>query len=158
MKSSPASKSETSAVLRDVEARWGFEVPRVKNLMVHEIEGAGRILAGGGLALVLAGGQYLPLLSQESLLSRFPSVTVDMGAVKFVCKGANVMRPGVTAHGAFEADQVVCVKEEKHGKHLAAGTAMMSSDDAGRAEKGEVVRNLHYVSDKIWEAASSLKI
>ena len=158
MKSSPASKSETAAVLRDVKARWGFEVPRVKNLMVHEIEGAGRILAGGGLALVLSGGQYLPLLSQEELLSRFPSITVDMGAVKFVCKGANVMRPGVTAHGTFEVGQIVCVKEEKHGKYLAVGTAMMSSDNIDRAEKGEAVRNLHYVSDKIWDAASSLKI
>lgn len=157
MKSSPASKSETAGILREVRERWGFEVPRVKNLMVHELDGA-RIMAGGGLALAHAGGQYVPLLSQEGLLGKFPSVTVDMGAVKFVCKGANVMRPGITGHGEFGAGQVVCVREERHGKYLSVGTASMPSSEARDAGRGEVVRNIHYVSDRIWEAAASLKI
>lgn len=158
MRSSPASKSETAAVLREVGRRWGVEVPRVKNLMVHEVEGGSQIMAGGGLALARVGGEYIPLLSQDALLPEFPSVTVDMGAVRFVCKGANVMRPGVTAHGRFEAGQIVCVKEERHGKYLAVGTAAMSAEQADAAQKGEVVRNLHYVSDRIWEAASAAKI
>ena len=158
MRSSPASKSETATILREVGGRWGVEVPRVRNLMVHEVEGGGRIMSGGGLALVHAGGEYLPLLSRRDLLDRFPSVTVDMGAVRFVCKGANVMRPGITSHDSFEKGQVVCVREERHGKHLAVGTALMSGAEADAAEKGEVVRNIHYVSDRLWEAASSLKL
>lgn len=158
MRSSPASKSETAAMLREAGERWGVELPRVRNLMVYEVEGGGRIMAGGGLAMVRAGGEYLPLLSRRDMLDRFPSVTVDMGAVRFVCKGANVMRPGITAHDGFEKGQVVCVREESHGKHLAVGTALMSGDEAGSAGKGEVVRNLHYVSDRLWEAASSLKL
>lgn len=157
MKSSPASKSQTAQILREVREAWGFELPRVKNLMVHEIEGA-RIMAGGGLALAHAGGSYVPLLTQPDLLSKFPSVTVDMGAVKFVCKGANVMRPGITDMGEFAAGGVVCVLEERHGKHLAVGTASASSADAEASGRGEVVRNVHYVSDRIWDAASSLKI
>lgn len=158
MKASPASKSETAAILGAVAERWGCEVPRVKNLMVYQVEGSGQILVGGGLALVRAGGEYLPLLSRAEQIGRFPSVTVDMGAVRFVCKGANVMRPGVTAHDRFEAGQIVCVKEERHGKYLAAGTAAMSGDEADAAQNGEVVRTLHYVSDRIWEAASAAKI
>ncbi len=157
MKSSPASKSQTGQILREVSEAWGFEVPRVKNLMVHELEGA-RIMAGGGLALAQAGGRYVPLLTQADLLSRFPSVTVDMGAVKFVCKGANVMRPGITRMGEFDAGGVVCVREERHGKHLAVGTASLSSADAEASGRGEVVKNIHYVSDRIWDAASALKI
>ena len=157
MKSSPASKSETSAILSEVSKMWGFEVPRVKNLMVYELDGA-RIMTGGGLAMAHSDGQYVPLLSQARLLEKFPSVTVDMGAVKFVCKGANVMRPGITECGDFGAGRVVRVREERHGKNLAVGTASMSSDEAGSSQRGEVVRNIHYVSDRIWDAASALKI
>ena len=41
---------------------------------------------------------YLPFLSETETLEKFPSVTVDMGAVKFMCKGANLMRPGIKSH------------------------------------------------------------
>ena len=35
-----------------------------------------------------------------------------MGAVKFMCKGANVMRPGITNFTDFEKNEIVCVIEE----------------------------------------------
>ena len=29
------------------------------------------------------------------MLENFPKVIVDKGAIQFVCKGANIMRPGI---------------------------------------------------------------
>ena len=44
-----------------------------------------------------------------------------MGAVKFMCKGANLMRPGIKKFTEFEKDKLVCIVEETHHKFLAVG-------------------------------------
>ena len=80
-----------------------------------------------------------------------------MGAVKFVCNGATVMRPGVKNYSEFEKDQLVCVVEESRNKFLAIGRSLVSSRDMATMTKGEVVKNLHYVSDRFWEAAKEIK-
>ena len=81
---------------------------------------------------------------------------VDMGAVKFMCNGANVMRPGIRSYSEFEKDQVVCVIEESQHKFLAVGKAMVPSSELESMEKGEVVKNLHYISDKFWEIGKTI--
>lgn len=96
---------------------------------------------------------YLPFLSEDALLGRFPAVTVDMGAVRFVCKGANVMRPGITDMDDFGPGRIVCVREESRGKYIAVGTASVSGSEAASSERGQVVDTLHYVSDRYWESA-----
>ena len=90
--------------------------------------------------------------ARAEILSQFPSVTVDMGAVKFVCNGAKVMRPGITNFDAFSNGSVVLVKDQVHGKILAAGIALADSESAKSMEKGYVVDTLHYISDEMWEA------
>lgn len=81
-----------------------------------------------------------------------PSVIVDMGAIPFVCKGADVMAPGITEiNTPFEEGALVVIRDVKHGKALAIGRAMRSSTSIMREKKGKVINNLHYVGDKIWE-------
>ena len=87
----------------------------------------------------------------------FPNVMVDTGAIKFVCKGANVMRPGITKFSAFEKGQIVCVVEESQHKFLAVGKAEMSSEEMEETDKGMAVKNMHYISDDYWEAKKELK-
>ncbi|MEM3614743.1 MAG: PUA domain-containing protein, partial [Nitrososphaerales archaeon] len=84
----------------------------------------------------------------------FPYLFVDSGAVRFICNGADVMRPGVKAFPtAFNKGDIVVVKEEKFQKAIAVGEANISSQEAQLLTKGSVVSNLHYVGDKIWELA-----
>ena len=85
------------------------------------------------------------------MLEKFPNVMVDMGAVKFMCKGANVMRPGIKKNTEFEKDKLVCIVEESLHKFLAVGKSMVSSTELENMEKGEVIKNMHYISDKFWE-------
>ena len=80
-----------------------------------------------------------------------------MGAVKFVCKGANIMRPGITKFSDFESGEIVCVVEESQNKFLAVGKAEISSKELEDAKKGEVIKNMHYISDEFWEIRKEIK-
>ena len=53
--------------------------------------------------------EYLPFLSEISTLQKFPYVQVDMGAVRFMCKGANLMRPGIKKFSEFAKNDIVCI-------------------------------------------------
>ncbi|HIH06841.1 MAG TPA: RNA-binding protein [Candidatus Nitrosotenuis sp.] len=156
MKSNLISKSETAEVLSKVSSQWKMELPKIKNLKIYEIE-EGQIIIGEGLTAIKIGENYLPFLSDSQTLSRFPSVIVDMGAVKFMCNGANVMRPGIKSFGEFEKDQIVIIIEESQKKSLAVGRALVSSNEMAQMNKGIVVENLHYISDKYWEAKKTIK-
>jgi len=152
LKSNLISKSETTALLKTVSESWGIECPKLKNLKVHQISDEAQIIIGKGIKILKIHDDYLPFLSETDTLEKFPNVMVDMGAVKFMCKGANVMRPGIKKFTEFEKDKIVCVVEESQHKFLAVGKAMVSSSELENMEKGEVVKNLHYISDKFWEA------
>ncbi len=156
MKSNLISKSETSALLKTVSDRWGIEFPKIKNLKVHQISDEAQIITVKGIKILKVDDDYLPFLSETKTLEKFPNVMVDMGAVKFMCKGANVMRPGIKKFTEFEKDKIVCVVEESQHKFLAVGKAMISSSELENMEKGEVVKNLHYISDKFWETGKTI--
>ena len=89
-----------------------------------------------------------------SYLDSLPKVVVDMGAIRFVCNGADVMAPGITEMGPFETGDLVVIRDVTHGKALAIGIANKSSVDIEMSKKGKVIKNLHYVGDKLWGAAS----
>ncbi len=156
MKSNLISKSETSALLKTISERWGMEFPKIKNLKVHQISDEAQIITGNGMKILKVNDDFLPFLSETDTLERFPNVTVDMGAVKFMCKGANVMRPGIKTFTEFEKDKLVCIVEESQHKFLAVGKAMVSSSELETMEKGEVIKNLHYISDKFWETGKTI--
>lgn len=156
MKSNLISKSETSALLKTVSEKWGIETPKIKNLKVHQISDEAQIITGQGIKILKVDDMYLPFLSETALLEKFPHVIVDMGAIKFMCKGANVMRPGIKSHSEFQKDGIVCIVEESQHKFLAVGKALVSSKELETMQKGEVVKNLHYVSDKFWETGKTI--
>ena len=156
MKSNLISKSETSALLKTISEKWGFECPKIKNLKVHQISDEAQIITGNGIKILKINEEYLPFLSETKTLEKFPNVMVDMGAIKFMCKGANVMRPGIKKFTKFEKDNLVCIIEESQHKFLAVGKAIVSSSEVEDMEKGEVVKNMHYISDKFWETGKTI--
>ena len=156
MKSNLISKSETSALLKTVSERWGIECPKIKNVKVHQILDDAQIITGSGIKILKVDDDYLPFLSETETLKKFPSVTVDMGAVKFMCKGANVMRPGIRKFTEFDKDKIVCVIEESQHKFLAIGKSLVASSELENMEKGEVIKNIHYISDRFWETGKTI--
>ena len=157
MKSNLISKSETSKILEQINSQWKIELPKQKNIKTHEVDEKGVIITGDGITAVKIGDDILPFLDDIPILEKFPYVTVDMGAIKFICKGANVMRPGITKFSDFESDEIVCVIEESQKKFLAVGKAKMSSKELDETSNGEVIKNMHYVSDNFWESKKEIK-
>ena len=148
------SKSETGDLLEKMGSAWPQDaVPKVKTIKVYEVEEGRRLLVADETVAVQVQDNIVPFLAgKPEILQRFPSVTVDMGAVKFVCNGAKVMRPGITSFDSFKKGDIVVVKDQTHGKALAVGVALEESEAAKAMTKGYVVDNMHYISDKMWEA------
>ena len=156
MKTNLVSKSETSHILELVSKQWKQELPKIKNLKVYFIDDYSQLIVGNEITILKIGEQYLPFLNQTDVLKKFPNVMVDMGAVKFMCNGANVMRPGIKKYTEFSKDDIVCVIEESKHKFLAVGKALTDSLELESMPKGEIVKNLHYISDKYWEISKTI--
>ena len=89
----------------------------------------------------------LKLVIKKEILKK---VVVDMPAVPFMVKGADVMRPGIKQLEDFEKGDFVAIVDETYKKPLAIGLAMFSSDNIKAMDKGKVIKNLHWVGDDIW--------
>ena len=156
MKTNLISKSETTQLLKIVSEKWKIDIPKVKNLKVYEIDDEIQLITGEEIKILKIKNEYIPFLSEVSTLNKFPYVQVDMGAVKFMCKGANLMRPGIKKNSEFSKDDIVCIVEESQGKFLAVGKSEIDSSELENIDKGEVLKNLHYISDKAWEISKTL--
>lgn len=108
------------------------------------------LFVDGELWFFMVDDEWIPslrlLLKQEVL----PKLVVDMGAVRFVTRGADIMRPGITVVPTAPKDALVVVVDETHGKPLAVGQLLLSSEEIQAASEGRVVKNLHFVGDELW--------
>ena len=78
--------------------------------------------------------------------------TVDMGAINFVIKGADIMSPGIVdADKTIVAGETIVIIEETHKKPIAIGTSLISGEEMIENSKGKAIENLHYVGDTIWD-------
>jgi PUA domain protein len=92
----------------------------------------------------------LKLLLEHQILK---TITVDMGAVRFVTNGADIMRPGITKidEGIKKGD-FIAVVDETHNKPLAVCEALFSTEELNSLDSGKVLKNIHYISDKLWNS------
>jgi PUA domain protein len=98
-----------------------------------------------------------PMLTVRGLLAHRPSlryVTVDMGAVKFVANGADIMAPGIVeADPAVKEGDWVWIRDERNKQPLAVGRALVPGPTMVRG-KGKAVKSLHHLGDKLWAATA----
>jgi len=91
--------------------------------------------------------------SLRLLLRQTPTrsyVTVDMGAVKFVTNGADVMGPGIVeADLAIRKGDLVWIRDERNRRPLAVGEALFPGPELVK-QPGKRVRTFHWVGDRIW--------
>ena len=89
------------------------------------------------------------LQTSQNLLKH---ITIDMGAIKFVVGGADIMRPGITkVQEEIETSQPIGIVDETHGKSIAVGIALLNSKEMQTQEKGKSIKNIHFVGDDIWK-------
>ncbi len=91
----------------------------------------------------------LKYLLQHTILK---TVTVDMGAVRFVVNGADIMRPGIVAIDEnIEKNEAVIIIDQNNKKPLAVGITLFSSEEMQKVSSGKVIKNIHYVGDDVWK-------
>ena len=98
--------------------------------------------------------EAIPVLWNEEV-KHLPKLTVDLGAVKFIASGADVLRPGVVEWESFKEGDAVVVVDEKHKVPIAVGIALVNSEALENMEKGKVVKNLHHIGDALWKEERS---
>ncbi|MEM2102363.1 MAG: DUF1947 domain-containing protein [Candidatus Bathyarchaeia archaeon] len=98
-----------------------------------------------------------PTLSFDEVTKLLPKIIVNMGAVPHICNGADVMAPGVVGiDGTFEKDGFVVIVDEQHKKPLATGITLYRSEEMKTLKHGKIVKNVHYVGDKLWQLLRKL--
>lgn len=156
----PGPKLSKRRVLRRRDARRLMEDARallgsVESNTVEQAQvedGTTVYLLDGAVQLARREDTLFPTLNSPHLVE-LPSVVVDMGAIPYVCNGADVMAPGIKEVGGdFEEGGLVVVRDIEHGKALVIGKAIVSSEEMKEMKKGKAVKNLHHVGDKLWKA------
>ncbi|MEM2915067.1 MAG: DUF1947 domain-containing protein, partial [Candidatus Bathyarchaeia archaeon] len=103
------------------------------------------------------GEEMVPTLFFNEMISLLPKITVNMGAVPYVCNGADVMAPGIVKiKGDFKDKSLVVVLDEKHEKTIAICRSLFDSKTIGMLKQGKALKNLHYVGDEIWKLIKNL--
>ncbi|MCD6264180.1 hypothetical protein J7L60_07235 [Candidatus Bathyarchaeota archaeon] len=144
---------EVRLLLREARSQLGVEIPsgRVEEGRIGE--DVSLFFVEERPLLLRIGGRLLPTLLYREALEHLPAIVVDMGAVPYICRGADVMAPGITeVKGEFEKDELVVVRDERYGKALALGLSLFSSAEVREMRKGKAIKNLHYVGDEVWDA------
>jgi len=116
----------------------------------------GAIFFVDGRPLILRTKRGLiPSLKFDSVVNALPKVIVDMGAVRHVANGAQIMRPGIRQiEGRFSKDDLVAIQDEKYRKTIALGAAEVDSELMQSMDKGRVIDNIHFVGDDLWTSFS----
>jgi PUA domain protein len=110
------------------------------------------LIKEGKASFFLSEEMYIPtihyLREAESIL---PKVIVDIGAIRFITNGADVMAPGIVYFdNNIKPKTIVSIHEEKAESILGVGLSLLSSHDFKKTKKGKVVKLLHYLKDDIW--------
>ncbi len=109
--------------------------------------------------LVKVQENIFPTLAFDEYSALLPKVYVDMGAIPYVCNGANIMAPGIRRfEGKFKAGYFVLVVDDKYGRPIAVGEVLYNSEAAKKITHGVVVKNVHYVGDRIWNFIKKFRI
>ena len=89
------------------------------------------------------------ILANEDLENK--TVVVDMGAVRFVTNGADIMSPGIVeADDDIVPGDVVVIVDVNNHKQLAIGESLISGPEMVESSKGKAIKSLHFVGDDIW--------
>jgi len=152
---------ESKQLLTEASKRLGIGIEQIfgdkSAVEILESESTELFLLNGKPVLTRIEGAIYPVLTFKEFVERSPRITVDMGAVPYVCKGANIMAPGIRRfEGTFKKGDFVVIVDEKHGKPLALGESLYDVEEAKTIKQGIMVKNLHYVGDKTWNRLRQL--
>ena len=133
---------------------YEYIIPKKAQVEYIKIEDMPDIFLVNGKALIMqSNDRIIPTLNavvDKKVTEKFAKV--DMGAINFVIKGADIMSPGIVdADRSIQEGETIIIIEEGHNKPLAIGISLITGQEMIDNDKGKAVENLHYVGDEIWD-------
>jgi PUA-domain protein len=118
---------------------------------VSETKNATIFLVNQRPLLAIWKKNLLPTLLFKEALSLLPKIVVNMGAVPYVCNGADIMAPGVVRIDKdFRKNDYVVITDERFDKPLVVAIAYTDSETARNLEHGKIAKNMHCIGDELW--------
>ncbi|MDG6925220.1 MAG: hypothetical protein JRN09_01575 [Nitrososphaerota archaeon] len=160
MKRHFASKSDSRDYIERAQSSCGIalEVPRSAQVeLIEPEEGIRFLVVDGKYTFVETAGSILPFVGSRDLVSLLPSAFIDDGAIKFILKGADVMRPGISKFDDWgPSEKLLVIRDVEKGRALAIGRSLVPSSEMTAMSKGVVIKNLHNAGDRVWESYKKL--
>lgn len=131
---------------------YSYLLDNKKSIEIIEAEPHSFILVEGEPYIILIDEKPFPTL-KAALSSDFDAlkVVVDMGAVRFVTNGADIMSPGIVdADSEIKPGDIVLVVDENHGKPLAIGVSLIDGNEMVSNDSGKAIETKHFIGDDIW--------
>ncbi len=102
------------------------------------------------LILEFEGRYYFTVYGIMKFRPKKGWVVVDEGAMPFIMRGADVMKPGIVeVDEDIKVGDFVYVVVEGKLTPIAVGIALVDGKEMV-GDKGKAVKNVHHVKDKIW--------
>lgn len=148
-------EKEAKKFAEDLERAYGIPAAAIPETVERADAGDFDVLVADGRAVAFVRrdpDRIAPTC--RLLLKHRPTrayVTVDMGAIKFVNNGADVMAPGIVeADPSIQPGDLVWIRDERNKQPLAVGEALVPGTAMPRGPKGKAVKSLHHVGDEMW--------
>ncbi|MEM0060595.1 MAG: DUF1947 domain-containing protein [Fervidicoccaceae archaeon] len=127
-----------------------------ESVEVMEDEETKCYIFNGTPAICILDNEPIPLLKwllkSSGQKPSIPRIVVNMGAVKPIANGADLMAPGIVKiEGSFPKGSIVLVVEEEKGIPIAVMRSLLSSEEVSSMKKGKVAENIHHIGDKLWK-------
>jgi PUA-domain protein len=143
---------EAKRILGWISDEFGTDPDPNRPVDAGSLDGRRAYITDGRLIAVEdSSGLILTLTGIKLLKPTRRWVTVDMGAVKYIANGADVMAPGIVdADPDIDLEMIVWVRDENNLQPLCVGRALMTGAEMRAKDSGKAVETLHHVGDSIW--------
>jgi PUA domain protein len=148
MKKTPLAPKKVKELVGGYEA----EVGKKDQAVLLEDEKLRIIFVNDEQGFFFFEGKWIPTLRFLQKKDVLKKIVVDMGAVKFLINGADLMRPGIVELDSGIAEgEIVVIVDVNNKKPIAVGAALFDTEVIRKMEKGKAARIIHYVGDEIWK-------
>lgn len=153
---------ESKKLVLDLSRRLKIDIGKLLGsklrMEVNEIEATKIFILEGKPLIARSRTELFPTLVFREVFPSISKIVVDMGAVPYICKGADVMAPGVVGiMGEFKENDLLLVLDELHSQPLAIGVSLFNSKAMKNVKHGRTVKNIHHVGDKLWNHLRELR-
>jgi len=156
LKRQVASKHDSRDYIERVQSSSGMKLDMSRSAQVEIVEpgpGFRFLLIDDKYTFVEKDGSLIPFVGSQPTLALLPSAYIDEGAIKYILKGADVMRPGIVRYDQWGGrDALVVVRDDKKGRGLAIGRTTVPNEEMAGMTKGVSIKNLHHAGDGFWES------